>query len=244
MEDNLMFERNGLAVPVSFHGVMAHNSDAYFVTYCRKTSAGLLNALCDKHGSDKGEIAGNAHPYPWPSHSYADFLERLFGHCRHGVRAVFECGLGTPNPAIACNMGADGRPGASLRVWRDYFPQAQIVGADIDRDVLFSEERISTYHCDQTSAASIRQMWEQCPVAEFDLMVDDGLHSFEAGRCLFENAFHKLRPGGLYIIEDVSMTSMLMFKSYLKDTRYDYDVVALHRKGLPLGDNCLLVLRK
>ena len=34
-------------------------------------------------------------------------------------------------------MGIKGKPGASLRVWKDYFPNANIIGVDIDENILF-----------------------------------------------------------------------------------------------------------
>ena len=39
---------------------------------------------------------------------------------------MFECGLGTNNPNLKSNMTENGIPGASLRVWRDYFFNAKI----------------------------------------------------------------------------------------------------------------------
>jgi hypothetical protein len=101
------------------------------VVHYHKNDRSLLSQLCDEHGSDKGEIKTTGHPYPWPSHTYADFYSRLFDHCRHGVKRVFECGLGTSNPDLLSSMGSGGKPGASLRVWKANFPNAQIVGADI-----------------------------------------------------------------------------------------------------------------
>jgi len=234
----------GLEIPAQLSDVMERNCDNYFTTYYQRNDTSFLNLLCDKYGSDKGEIKSTGHPYLWPSHSYADFVERLFGHCREHVKAVFECGLGTNNPALASNMGLNGQPGASLRVWREYFLAAEIVGVDIDRDILFQEDRISTYYCDQTDKQSIAAMWDQCQIKEFDLMIDDGLHEFGAGRTLLENSFHKLKSGGIYIIEDVSVGSLIDYKSYLKASRYNYDIVNLFRKGLALGDNSLVVLRK
>ena len=61
--------------------------------------------------------------------------------------------------SIASNMGAEGRPGASLYSWAEFFPSASIYGADIDRDCLFHTDRIKTYYCDQTNADSINTMW-------------------------------------------------------------------------------------
>src|SRR3546814_783879 len=103
--------------------------------------ASILNALCDRYGSDKGELTSEGNPYPWQSHTYADVYELLFQLRRNDVRLVVECGLGTNDPDRASSMGVHGKPGASLRVWRDYFPKAEIVGFDIDENILFQEDR-------------------------------------------------------------------------------------------------------
>jgi hypothetical protein len=220
------------------------NFDRHYACYYRKNASSLLNQLCDKYGSDKGEIRTEGHPYPWPSHSYADFMERTFGHCRQHIRNVFECGLGTNNPSLASSMGVDGKPGASLRVWRDYFPKAKIIGADIDRDILFTEDRISTFYCDQTDSAAIAQLWDNVQDVEFDLMIDDGLHTYAAGVSLLENSFHKLKKGGVYVIEDVSYIDLYHFLGYFLGKDYNFEFVTLYRKGLPLADNSLVVIRK
>jgi hypothetical protein len=141
-------------------------------------------------------------------------------------------------------MGVKGRPGASLRVWRDYFPNAQIVGADIDRDILFEEERISTFYCDQTKRSAIQELWSNVGDVEFDLMIDDGLHTFEAGVSLFEGSIHKLKEGGVYIIEDVGVGALINFANYFGDRDHRYELVNLYRSGIPLNDNSLVIVRK
>jgi hypothetical protein len=244
MKDNVTFNIGGLDVSVPIEDILRDHNDRRFTTFYPKNASSLLNGLCDKYGSDKGEIQESGHPYPWPSHSYADFAERLFGHCRQHIRFVFECGIGTNNPDLVSSMGIHGRPGASLRVWRDYFPMARIVGADVDKDILFEEERITTYYCDQTKPDVIKALWEQMDVDQFDLMIDDGLHTFDAGVCLLENSFHKLRNGGIYIIEDVGKATLFQFQKYLKNKSYNYEFVTLHRKNVPLLDNSLIILRK
>ncbi len=112
--------------------------------------------LCDQYGSDKGSLTDANQSYSWSAHSYADYYTQIFSHCRNSVNKVFECGLGTNNPNLLSSMGINGKPGASLRVWRDYFPNAQIYGADIDTEILFSEERIQTYYIDQLNPVSIQ----------------------------------------------------------------------------------------
>lgn len=203
----------------------------------------LLTSLCDKYGSDKGSLRSHGHPYPWPAHTYTDYYARLWSHCRAQVKRVFECGLGTNNPTVRSNMGKSGRPGASLRVWRDYFPNAQVVGADIDRGVLFQEERISTYYVDQLNPSAISEMWSAARGGKFDFMVDDGLHEFRAGITLFENSIARLSDHGIYVIEDVNPVDLKRYFNYFSDKKYVVDYVSLHRPAMSLGDNSIVSIR-
>lgn len=203
----------------------------------------LLSELCDTYGSDKGETRPDGHPYPWRSHTYADYISRMFAHCRNSVTRVFECGIGTNNPNLVSTMGISGKPGASLRVWRDYFPNAIIYGADIDEDILFSEERITTFQVDQTNPGSVRGMWEKIG-GKVDLIIDDGLHAFEAGKTLFENSIDRLEDNGVYIIEDVFPSDLRKYEKFFSNTGYFVDFAILHRENSKLKDNCLVVIRK
>jgi hypothetical protein len=116
-----------LAATISLLEMLRENSRYSYTVYYEKDETNCLSQLCDRYGSDKGEIQATGHPYGWPSHTYADLMDGRFGHCRESVKKVFECGLGTNNPALASSMGVYGKPGASLRVWRDYFPNAVVV---------------------------------------------------------------------------------------------------------------------
>jgi SAM-dependent methyltransferase len=243
-KQSVSVEVAGVKILAPLEDVFTENFDKNYVCYYNNNDASLLSGLCDKYGSDKGQINSTGHPYHWPSHSYADFVERHFEHCREYIKNVFECGLGTGNPKYPSNMGKNARPGASLRAWRDYFPNANIFGADIDRDILFSEERIATFHCDQTNPQSVSELWENIKDVDFDLMIDDGLHAFEANVCLFENSFHRLKKGGIYIIEDVAIPSLFKFIKYFKTTGFNYEIVNLYRKDLSLEDNSLVIIRK
>jgi len=203
-----------------------------------------LPLLCDKYGSDKGNIDASTKPYVWPAHSYTELYGLLFAHRRAHVRRVFECGLGTNNPDLPSSMGVHGKPGASHRMWRDYFPNADVVGADIDRDVLFTEDRISTFYVDQTDAKSVRALWEQVGGDDFDLMIDDGLHTFDAGLCLFENSVHRLAKGGIYIIEDVNIFDLKRFKDVLGAAGHRVQVARLHRHQDERTNNNMVVVYK
>lgn len=204
----------------------------------------LLSSLFDKYGSDKGSLTSGEHPYRWPPHTYADYYSTLFLHTRHHVRNVFECGLGTNNPDLVSSMGNLGRPGASLRAWRDFFPNAQVFGADIDKEVLFEEERIKTLYMDQLDPKAITAYWEQIGPIEFDFMLDDGLHTFDGGRILFENSISQLADEGVYIIEDVTLDDLAQFKAYFTEKPYVVQYVVMHRPNMGLNDNTMIVIRR
>jgi hypothetical protein len=201
-----------------------------------------LSDLALFHGTDKGGYGLVSSVFPWPHHTYTDFYSKLFTLAKNSVVKVFECGLGTNNPAILSNMTIKGRPGASLRMWRDFFPNALIVGADIDNEILFEEERILTFYVDQTSARSIESMWETIGVNDFDVIIDDGLHTFEAGLNFFEHSFKFLKRDGVYIIEDVSEASLLKFQDYFKDKDFRVDYVRLKESKRFIYDNNLIVI--
>jgi hypothetical protein len=179
-----------------------------------------LAQLCDKYGSDKGSVHDTSKVYPWTPHAYVEYYAMLFEQNRETIKNVFECGIGTNNPSLESTMGTTGKPGASLRVWRDYFPNAQIIGADIDHAILFQESRIKTYWLDQTSTKAIKSLWHNVKCDNFDLMIDDGLHEFNAGICLFENSIDKLSDFGYYIIEDVNQEDIIKYQQYFKNKDY------------------------
>jgi hypothetical protein len=214
------------------------------VIHYKKDSRNELARLCDQHGSDKGELQTHGHPYPWESHTYADYYSRLFANSRESVTKVFECGLGTDNPQIPSSMGIHGKPGASLRVWRDYFPNASIWGADIDVNSLFQEVRIKTHFIDQLDSHSIQEFWRWVGLRDFDFILDDGLHTFEAGSNLFVNSIDYLSDTGIYVIEDVSIPDLRRYKEFFASTGFLVDYVSLIRPDDRLMDNNLVVIRK
>ena len=197
-------------------------------------SNSLLNLLCAKYGSDKGEVNKDNLPYLNQNHTYTDFYELLFQLNRSGIKNVLECGI---------------LNGASLRVWRDYFENAEVIGIDIDKTSLFNEERIRTFHCDQTSVESIKGFIDKAKIKakSLDVVIDDGLHEFFAGVCLFENLIDCLAPNGFYIIEDVVGSDYLKYKDYFADKSESFIarfIILDSPRLVPTGDNRLIVVSK
>ena len=134
------------------------------------------------------------------NHAYTPFYEALLHDL--SPRIVVEFGIGSQVDGMPYRMLPPNVPGGSLRGWREFFPAARIIGADLDRDVLFAEDRIDTFWVDVQSTVAIRDMWQGIG-GTVDLIVDDAYHTFKANECLLKNSFHMLRPGGFYIIEDI-----------------------------------------
>ena len=146
-----------------------------------------------KYGSDKGRLL-----------KYTTVYSALFKDRGNEPLRVLELGLGSNNPDVPSNMGVFGAPGASLRGWRDLFPHARVYGADIDRRILFQEDRIKTFYCDQLDPSSIRELWSQPDLqGGADFIIEDGLHTFEANIAFLQESLGHLRPGGIYVTEDI-----------------------------------------
>ena len=216
------------------------NTSSY---YYNKGKKNPISELCVKHGSDKGYIDFfSKTPYTWRPRNYAEFYFKLFDHCKDQVKLIFECGIGSNNVNIESNMTSGGKPGASLKVWKDYFVNAEVYGADIDKDILFNSDRIKTFEVDQTSKESINKMWREINKKDFDIIIDDGLHNYEAGITLFENSYDRLRKNGIYIIEDVSNKYLFQLMESLKG--YNPEVAILRSNLNHRNDNNLICIRK
>ena len=186
--------------------------------YFKKNETNEISALCEKYGSDKGYLDfDKPTPYGWKPHSYSEIYSELFGHKKDEIKLLFECGIGSNNSNMSNNMTVNGKPGASLRMWKDYFKNASIYGADIDENILFSEDKIKTFYVDQLNKDSIKDLWDKIDINNFDIIIDDGLHSFEGNLTMFLNSFDKLKKGGIYIIEDVHINYLDILAIELKN---------------------------
>jgi len=114
------------------------------------------------------------------------------------------------------------KAGASLKVWRDYFPNAQVYGLDIDeRARVENEERIHFYLIDSTNKEQITELMNKID-KQFDLIVDDGDHSKRGQIATALNLLPYMKKGGMYFIEDTKHAPQVMealkdYKPFLFD---------------------------
>jgi hypothetical protein len=201
--------------------------------------------LCEIMGRNKSDKGNINITKSW--HNYTTFYYSIFKDLSNNNLRIFELGLGTNNVNLPSNMGANGRPGASLYGWQEFFPNSKIFGADVDKDILFNTERIKTYFCDQTNPEIIKQMWNVSDLQEnFDIIIEDGLHTFNANVCFFENSIHKLNPNGYFIIEDICNNDIGLFVNKINEWETKYTDCTFTLLKIPslcnFLDNTLLVV--
>lgn len=141
-----------------------------------------LDALAKFFGSDKND-----------GHYYTQHYHRHFQDYRNKSFNLLEIGVGGyDNPW-------DG--GHSLRMWKSYFPKANIYGLDICDKSPHNEHRIKIFKGSQVDEELLGQIVRE--VGGFDIIIDDGSHFNEHIIKTFQVLFPLLNPTGIYAIEDL-----------------------------------------
>lgn len=121
-------------------------------------------------------------------HHYTEKYNSLFKERRNEKLKILEIGIGSA-------------PMPSLRLWKDYFPNSQIYGIDIEETYIDnSVENITTYLCSSLDKKGIEEKLK--PHAPFDIIIDDGIHRCDGQQLTFTNMFGLLAEKGIYVIED------------------------------------------
>jgi hypothetical protein len=125
--------------------------------------------------------------------------------------------------------------GGSLDMWRDYFgPACQLYGVDIEEAVrAYEDTHVHIHVGDQTDRAFWRRTLEQIPA--LDVVIDDGGHRPEQQIATLESVLPRMRPGGVYICEDVLRSSNL-FTDYINGLCHE-----LNCEHLRDGDDIIAV---
>ncbi len=91
--------------------------------------------------------------------------------------------------------------GASVAMWREFFPNATIIGVDIDkRGVAYASDRIHIRIGSQADPGFLHQVVTEFPPT---VIIDDGSHRSDHNIFTFERLFPALIAGGWYIVEDL-----------------------------------------
>lgn len=150
-----------------------------FTPYQYSPSLALTYAtVFDKYNSDKAY-----------HHAYNEVYAHLF--IDRKVSSFLEIGL-----FLNENEHTD------LHAWVEIFPKANIYGADWNKHLLFSTDKIKTFYVDQSIPSTLEQLKNDLP-SSIDVILDDASHNFERTISTFEALNTLVAKNGLYLIEDI-----------------------------------------
>jgi hypothetical protein len=161
-----------------------------------------LEDIYPKYAADNGGgDKGTAHSY----------LPVYTKHIRRGIESLLEVGVWEGN---------------SLAMWEEYLPGTIVIGLDNDMSRL--KHKVDARECDATNPDSVREaIGEQM----FDVIIDDGSHVVSDQIRSFDILFERVKPGGLYFIEDINgNAAMEAIRSHLAKCRVEFSIFDLRAK--------------
>lgn len=138
---------------------------------------GVLHEIGMKHGTDKATF-----------HGYLDFYQDQLP-TREFAGKLLEIGV---------------MDGASLKMWRDYYPNSDIIGVDPHRPTKVPGCRV--YDLDATQPGHMEGIVDFH--GPFGVIIDDGSHMTADQQRSFELLWPSVQPGGVYVIEDLHTSFM------------------------------------
>ncbi len=178
-----------------------HNNTS-FINYKDNCHYFSLDKIVDNRFTDKNT-----------THSYLETYEKLLKDTHLSCKNVLEIGI---------------QRGGSIKLWNDYFINANIYGIDIDEGPKFLEKfkRVKCLKMNAYSQDSIDYFSNQN--IKFDFIIDDGPHTLESMIFMLIHYSKLLTPTGILIIEDIpSMEWAYLFEritNKYKENTHIYDL--------------------
>jgi hypothetical protein len=185
-----------------------------------QNSSDVLAYLAAKHGTDKGlqdvrhrrgeRIVPPQIPLPGrlgrtvtlSGKRYTTTYGRFFGPLQDSQINLLEIGIDH---------------GASLAMWEDFFSLATLHAIDIERRCKkYRTDRTSVYIGSQTDPVFLAEVVRH--TGALDVVIDDGGHTMEQHRVSLVALWPHVKPGGMYVIEDLHTAYLRKFGGGGKDS--------------------------
>lgn len=128
----------------------------------------------------------------WGAHHYTPHYQGHLAHLRDKPINLLEIGIGGYSRA--------GAGGASLRMWKHFFPHGQIYGLDISDKSFVEEPRIRAFQGSQADPDLLARIVAE--IGRLDVVIDDGSHRPAHVVATFAILFPLLADDGIYVVED------------------------------------------
>jgi hypothetical protein len=133
------------------------------------------------------ELARHRTDKSMQGHGFTEVYDCFFAPLRRSARMILEIGV---------------EQGASLELWRDYFPEARVYGIDLVAKTHLDDSRIRTFVADQANRFQLQAVIDRTG-GDFDIILDDGGHSMLQQQVSLGALFPHVKPGGFYVVEDL-----------------------------------------
>lgn len=143
----------------------------------------MFKEICIKNNTDKG-----FHIINKKNETYADIYEKYFREKKNDNLVILELGV---------------KNGASLKAYREYFPNAIIYGLDIDPSCIQYNDPNNNIFIEIISQIDEDKINNFIKDKNFDIIIDDASHVNKFTIISFNLLFESLNSNGLYIIEDL-----------------------------------------
>lgn len=147
---------------------------------------GKLTDFGNHHGTDKANY-----------HEFTEFYEDYFA--KKSNPNILEIGV---------------LDGASLKTYVDYFEKkATIVGVDVSQRVKGYSDypMIKIVHGDILLSSTVEACKNAVEGGLYDIIIDDGGHTMEQQQKALASLWELLKPGGLFIVEDLHTSGMMEY---------------------------------
>lgn len=167
--------------------------------------------LFAKHGrskylTDKGD-----------DHTYFPVYDKIFEEYKDKSINVLEIGIAS---------------GGSLKLFEDYFVNAQITGIDRNPCNWPFGGRVKTFMMD----------FKDFQYDNLDIVIDDCSHYLDDQLWVVENVLPKINKGGMLVIEDIMSPEYV--EHYFREVNPDFELIDLNHQTPDKRDNVLIIYRK
>jgi len=176
-----------------------------------------LTEIANRLGTDKGT-------QHFEYHSYTETYQKLFYPLKDEKIKMLEIGIADPR-----------FPGASIQMWTEFFSNIDFIGFDINQDCKnYEKGNVRIFIGDQ----SVTEDLNKCVVeygGDYDIVIDDGLHTHFHHIKSFEALYPQLKENGLYIIEDLHAYDCVNTIEWFKEKNIPFELhnnnkLLIHRK--------------
>jgi len=176
-----------------------------------------LTEIANRLGTDKGT-------QHFEYHSYTETYQELFYPLKNKKIKMLEIGVADPR-----------FPGASIQMWTEFFLNIDFIGFDINQDCKkYEKENVQIFIGDQSVTEDLNQCVSKYG-GDYDIIIDDGLHTHFHHIKSFEALYPHLKENGLYIIEDLHAYDCANTIEWFKEKNIPFELhnnnkLLIHRK--------------